>query len=359
MNRVQQDAVATVCLLAAFADGRKNDAEREEVRRIFENLGSFNNGEASNAGAPRERGLSALYQEVLLGRVTVEKAVVPLTQQEHRTLAYEMAVAVCDSDGKASEEEKVFLENLRAALSIDQTSAVTTLHHADELVDLGLDSADSSNSGGAALAGGTLAAGTLAAGTLVSGASATGVGAGGTIDGKAPVNEAEIDSSITRYAILNAAIELLPQGLATAAIVPLQMKMVYRIGARHGYTLSTGHIKDFLATVGVGMTSQVLENYARKFLGGLGRRVLGRVGGAVVDQATSSAFSFASTYALGHAAKAYYAGGRSLGAIDLKSIFTTQAEKAKALYTQHRGEIDSQSRGLDAGKLLNMVRQGV
>ncbi|MBX9737233.1 MAG: hypothetical protein K2X32_09940, partial [Phycisphaerales bacterium] len=160
-------------------------------------------------------------------------------------------------------------------------------------------------------------------------------------------------------AILNAAIELLPQGLATAAIIPLQMKMVYRIGTRHGYTLSTGHIKDFLATVGVGMTSQVLENYARKFLGGLGKRFLGSMGGAVVNQATSSAFSFATTYALGHAAKAYYAGGRSLSAVDLKGIFTTQAERAKALYTQHRGAIESQSTGLDAGKLLSMVRQGV
>jgi hypothetical protein len=87
--------------------------------------------------------------------------------------------------------------------------------------------------------------------------------------------------------------------------------------------------------------------------------VLGRVGGAVVDQATSSAFSFASTYALGYAAKAYYAGGRSLGAVDLKGIFSTQAQRAKGLYEQHRGAIEQQSKGLDAGKLLSMVRQGV
>ncbi|MFN0132796.1 MAG: TerB family tellurite resistance protein [Phycisphaerales bacterium] len=344
MNPVQQDAVATVCLMAAFADGRKNDAEREEVRRIFENLGSLAQGEAATGGSKQERGLSALYQEVLLGRMTVERAVVPLMQHEHRMLAYEMAVAVCDADGKASAEEKDFLERLRAALSIDQASAVATLHQADDLVDVGLDSVAVAGAGGAVVVGGTLAAG---------------VGTGGPGDGEARVSEAEIDSSITRYAILNAAIELLPQGLSTAAIIPLQMKMVYRVGARYGYTLSTGHIKDFLATAGVGMTSQVLENYARKFLGGLGRRVLGRVGSAAVDQATSSAFSFASTYALGHAAKAYYAGGRSLGAIDLKGIFTSQAEKAKGLYTQYRGAIDVQSKGLDAGKLLSMVRQGV
>ncbi len=336
MNPMEQDAVVTVCLLAAFADGRKDDAEREEVRRIVENLRPDSGGEGASSGSERGRGLSALYQDVLLGRVTVEKAAAPLKRQEHRTLAYEMAVAVCDADGKAGAEEKSFLENLRIALSIDEASATATLHQADEFVDFGIEQVPA-----------------------VGGALAAGVGTAGPGEGKVRVDEAEIESSITRYAILNAAIELLPKGLATAAIIPLQMKMVYRIGSRYGYTLNTGHIKDFLATVGVGMTSQVLENYARKFLGGVGRRMLGRVAGAVADQATSSAFSFASTYALGHAAKAYYAGGRSLSAIDLKGIFTTQAEKAKTLYTQHRGAIESQSTGLDAGKLLNMVRQGV
>lgn len=344
MNPVEQDAVVTVCLLAAFADGRKNDAEREEVRRIVENLGPYAGGEGASGGSERGRGLSSLYQDVLLGRVTVEKAAVSLKRQEHRTLAYEMAVAVCDADGKAGAEEKVFLEKLRIALSIDAAAAAATLHQADEFVDFGVEQPTAAGAVGAAAVGGALAAG---------------VGTGVPAGGKAPVDEAEIESSITRYAILNAAIELLPQGLSTAAIIPLQMKMVYRIGAKYGYTLSTGHIKDFLATVGVGMTSQVLENYARKFLGGLGRRMLGRVAGAVADQATSSAFSFASTYALGYAAKAYYAGGRSLAAIDLKGIFTTQAEKAKGLYTQHRGAIEAQSTGLDAGKLLSMVRQGV
>lgn len=332
MNPTEQDAVVTVCLLAAFADGRKNDAEREEVRRIVENLAPDAGSEDASAGPARGRGLSALYQDVLLGRVTVEKAAAPLTKPEHRTLAYEMAVAVCDADGKAGADEKSFLEKLRIALAIDEESATATLHQADEFVDFGLEPLPASGNAAATAAPG---------------------------QGSTRVDEAEIDSSITRYAILNAAIELLPQGLATAAIVPMQMKMVYRIGARYGFKLSAGHIKDFLATVGVGMTSQVLENYARKFLGGLGRRTLGRTAGALADQATSSAFSFASTYALGHAAKAYYAGGRSLSAIDLKSIFTTQTQKARTLYAQHRGAIESQSAGLNTGKLLNMVRQGV
>jgi tellurite resistance protein/uncharacterized protein (DUF697 family) len=348
MNPMEQDAIVAVCLLAAFADGRNDDAERDELRRIVDSLGADPEGEGESASGESERGrgLSALYQDVLLGRVTVEQAAAPLTRQEHRALAYEMAVAVCDADGKAGPEEKSFLEKLRIALSIDAASAAAALHQADEFVDFGLEQVPAT-------------AGAATAGVAAVGMAAAGARAAGPAQAKVPVNEAEIDSSITRYAILNAAIELLPQGLATAAIVPLQMKMVYQIGARYGYPLSTGHIKDFLATVGVGMTSQVLENYARKFLGRLGRRMFGRMAGAVADQVTSSAFSFASTYALGHAAKAYYAGGRSLGAIDLKGIFTQQAEKAQSLYTQHRGLIQSQSAGLSAGKLLSMVKHGV
>jgi len=333
MNLAERDAVATVCLLAAFADGRKDEAERAEVRSILENLSGEGDGSSKN--------VAALSQDVLLGRVDVPRAVASLTRPEHRTLAYEMAVAVCDADGRSSPEERAFLERLRVALALDPAAAAATLSTADQLADLA-----SEPGVGTALA--------VPPPLPTSGPSSRTTGAA-----LAASEDAELDSMITKYAILNAAIELLPQGLATAAIIPLQMKMVYRVGAGHGFTLSTGHIKDFLATVGVGMTSQVLENYARKFLGGLGKRVLGRMGGAVADQATSSAFSFASTYALGHAAKAYYAGGRSLSAIDLKGIFTTQTQRARTLYDQHRGTIESQSRGLDAGKLLSMVRQGV
>ena len=47
----------------------------------------------------------------------------------------------------------------------------------------------------------------------------------------------EQDSVILNYAILNGALELLPDTLASMAIIPLQMKMVYRIGKSYGYEL--------------------------------------------------------------------------------------------------------------------------
>jgi uncharacterized protein (DUF697 family) len=62
------------------------------------------------------------------------------------------------------------------------------------------------------------------------------------------------------------------------AIIPLQMKLVYRIGQSYGYQMDKGHIKEFLATAGVGLTSQYVEQVGRKLLGGLLGAVAGGIG---------------------------------------------------------------------------------
>ena len=77
------------------------------------------------------------------------------------------------------------------------------------------------------------------------------------------------DRMIPNDAILNGALELLPNSLATMAIIPLQMKMVCRIGKSYGYELDRGHIKDFLATAGLGMVSQYVEQVGIRLLGSL------------------------------------------------------------------------------------------
>lgn len=48
------------------------------------------------------------------------------------------------------------------------------------------------------------------------------------------------------------------------AIIPLQVKMVYGIDKAHGVTLDQGHIKEFIAAAGVGLTSQYLEQIQQK-----------------------------------------------------------------------------------------------
>ena len=97
---------------------------------------------------------------------------------------------------------------------------------------------------------------------------------------------------ILKYAILNGALELLPDTLATMAIIPMQMKMVYRIGKTHGVELDRSNIKDFLATAGVGLGSQVVEGFARKLMAGFGKKLAGKMAGQVAGQVTGSAFSF-------------------------------------------------------------------
>jgi uncharacterized protein (DUF697 family) len=141
------------------------------------------------------------------------------------------------------------------------------------------------------------------------------------------------------------------------AIIPLQMKMVYRVGKAHGFELDRGHIKDLLATMGVGLTSQYVEQIGRKLLGGL----LGKIGGGLLggmgSATTGAAFSFASTYALGHVAKRYYAGGRTIDAAGLQQAFAAMLGEAKQLQGRYAGQIAEQARTVDLNKLLSVVRE--
>ena len=173
--------------------------------------------------------------------------------------------------------------------------------------------------------------------------------------GAAP-DAAELDRAILNAAILNGALELLPETLSTMAIIPLQMKLVYRIGQAHGYQLDRGHVKDFLATAGVGLTSQYIEQAGRKLLGGLLGKLAGGIGRGLGNQAVSSGMSFASTYALGHVAKRYYAGGRQLSAQMLKDTYASVMLEARNLQTQYLPAMQDKARTLDAGKVLDMVR---
>jgi uncharacterized protein (DUF697 family)/tellurite resistance protein len=305
MDNPQQQAILTLCLLAAFADGA-NDREREEIRRIAESL-------ASESGNSQ---LSALYQDVLLKRVDLVKAAAALTDPAHKQLAYEMAVCVCDADGVASPAEQQFLRELRDALGLDAGQAAQVMRDAD-----------------------AVAAAPLAAGTATS-----------------SMSDAEMDKYILNHAIVNGAIELLPQSLATMAIIPLQMKLVYRLGQSYGYPMDKGHIKEFLATAGVGLTSQYVEQVGRKLLGGLLGVVAGGIGRGLGSIASGAAFSFATTYALGQLAKRYYAGGRQMNTALLQQTYQSLLAQAKQVQGQYAGQILQKAQSLDATQVMNMVK---
>src|SRR5690606_12270685 len=106
----------------------------------------------------------------------------------------------------------------------------------------------------------------------------------------------------------------------------------------------------------VGLTSQYLEQAGRKVLHGL----LGKLGGGLVrgvgKQAVSSGMSFVTTYALGHVAKRYYAGGRTLSTQMLKEAYAGITQEAQGLRGRYLPQMEQQSRTLDVGKVLSMVR---
>jgi uncharacterized protein (DUF697 family)/tellurite resistance protein len=306
----EQRAVVTVCLMAAFADGAKSEVEREQIRRIAEGLG---------AGA--ELDLAGIYQDVLLRRASLDQAASAVSQPETRQLAYEMAVCVCDADGARGEAETEFLERLRTALGLEAGAAQGFAQAADQLAETPI---------------------------------------------AAPaVNRAEVDSMVLNYSILNGALELLPQSLASMAILPLQMKMVYRIGKAHGYELDRGHIKDFAATLGIGFTGQYVEQMGRKLMGGLLGQLAGGIAGRKVGAllkgiggaATGMAFSFATTYALGMVAAEYYGSGRTMSMDVLKRAFDAMFNRGQGLASQHSGAILERARTLDAAEIARLVQQ--
>jgi uncharacterized protein (DUF697 family)/tellurite resistance protein len=307
MTPKEQQAILAISLTASFADGSKDERERDQIKQIAEGL-----------SPDADLNMTALYQDVLLKRRTLEQSVAQLETQEAQQLAYEMAVCVCDADGVRSDAENAFLERLRGLLTIDAAQAQSFAKDADALADV----------------------------PLVAVPVSTGTAAG----------NAELDKSVLNYAILNGALELLPQSLASMAILPLQMKMVYAIGKAHGYELDRDHIKDFAATLGVGMTGQYVEQMGRKLLGGL----LGKLGGGLLgglgSAATGAAFSFATTYALGKVAQQYYGNGRSIDTEQLKQVFTQMFAQGKQLQTQYTAQIEQKARTIDVSQLIGMVK---
>ena len=324
MTLDQQKSILTIALLAAFADGAKDDAEREEIRRIAQSLA----GDAGMADLPR------IYQDVLLQRTSVQAAVQGLSEPMHRQLAYEMAVCVCDVDGRQTAAEREFLNGLKTALQLGAPQTDAFDREADAIVDVAEKAVPM-------------------AVPVVSAAAAT-LAAAATVHSNAA--DAELDKSILNYALLNGALELLPQSWASMAIIPMQVKMVYGIGKAHGVELDQGHIKEFIAAAGVGMTSQYLEQFGRKLLGGLLGKAAGKTIGRMGGAATGMAFSFATTYALGQVAKRYYAGGRVMSTAMLRDTFQNLLGPAKQMQSQYLPQIQQKAATLDAGKIMAMVR---
>jgi uncharacterized protein (DUF697 family)/tellurite resistance protein len=324
MTAEEQRALLAVALLAAFADGDKSDAEREEIKRIVDTLG----GKAAGLNVP------LLMQDVLLKRLGIAQAAAALTSRDQRQLAYELAVCVCDADGVQSDAERRFLASLKAELGGSLDTSFET--QADAL-------ARETDAPSASLPAVVPAPPAAAAPAAASAAA---------------VDRAALDKRIFNNAILCGALELLPQSWASMAIIPLQVKLVHGIAQAHGITsIDAGMVKEFIATAGVGLTGQYLEQFGRKLVGGLLGKVMGGMGRGVGSVGTGMAMSFATTYALGQLAARYYGGGRQMSTALLKQTYQDLLAGARQMEQQALPQIQQQARTLDAGKVLEMVRK--
>lgn len=299
MNESDREPIVTIALLAALADGKASAEERVKLEESLNRLGVSS--------------VENVAQQVAAGEVRLSDVTQRLTSDDARRLAYETAVVVCNSDGAANQKETEFLADLRAALGLDAASVATVDQQAK-------------------------------------------VTANAQVNTGEPPSVAGLDEFIQQQAIIAAALELLPEGLANLAILPVQLRMVYQIGQKHGQQLDINQIKDLAGTLGIGAAAQVVEGAVRKLFGGLTKGLLGGMIGGAAGVAAGAAVTFASTYALGHVAKQYYAQGRSLSAGDLRALFTRFQEEAKTLFPKVQEQIQTQSRSLNLQSLLSSLR---
>jgi len=306
INEQEHRAVLAACILAAFSDGAQDDSERAQIQRVVDTF------------SQDRPDLPSIYQEALDGKFSVAELGRQLQTPEAKSLAYQMATCICYADGVLKDGEKQYLADLWRVLQLDGAPA-TQQQPAQALVSQPFAAA-----------------------------------APPVIDSQ---RDADLDRLILNAAILNGALEMVPHSLATMAIVPLQMRMVYKIGNCYGYELDSGHIKDFLATVGVGLTSQVLEGYTERLIGQFTRGIAGRFLGGLAGQAAGSAFAFATTYALGQVARKYYASGRTLSGAQLKDVFSSMLAEGRSLQGRYTNDITQRSRQVNVADLLPLVRQ--
>jgi len=245
--------------------------------------------------------VSRLAQQVAGGQIRAADLASKLSDDEARHTAYEGALAICNADGPANPAELAFLEELRGALGIDAPPPAAEVHT------------------GAPPAG-------------------------------------PLDDFILQQAILTGALEILPDQLANIAILPLQLRLVYQIGQRHGQKLDVNQVKDLAATLGLGVAAQGVESVVMGLAGGLARGLLGGLVGGAARVATGAAISFSATYALGHVADQYYAQGRRLSRNDLLALFEQFKQDAKTIYPRVQSQIQTKSGSLNLQSLLAGLR---
>jgi tellurite resistance protein/uncharacterized protein (DUF697 family) len=301
MTPNEAEAVVAVATLAALADGQQDPQEQATIAAVATRLGLA----------------SDVMQRAASGALSVTELATRFTSDESRQTAYDAALAVCSGDGEPSLSEHAFLTTLASALNISPANA--------------------SNPFAGAVTNGAVPVVASAASAMANA-------------------KAELDNHILDQAILTAAMELLPDRLANMAILPLQMRLVYGIGQRHGQQLDVRQVTDLAATFGIGAMAQVFEKVVRRTLGGLAGGLLGGLLGGATGVASGAVVTFAATYALGHAAEQYYAQNRSLSVPDMKALFARFQAEATEMYPRVQDRIRQRAGGTSVSSVMASLR---
>jgi uncharacterized protein (DUF697 family)/tellurite resistance protein len=299
MNQADHGPIVAIAMLAAAADGTTAQAEQDAITAAAARIGSED--------------VTRLARLLSSGKARLGDLAALLSDDEARRVAYQTAVAVCHADGAVNATEQAFLDSLRQTLGLPAAAA-----------------ADLEQTAGALSTAPIAAAG--------------------------PAADAALDELILQQAMLTGALEILPDSLANIAILPLQLRLVYQIGQRHGQKLDAGQVKDLAATLGLGAAAQAMEGVVMKVLGGFAGGLLGGLAGGAARVATGAAVTFAATYALGHVADRYYAQGRRLSTGDLRALFAQFQAEARTIYPRVQQQIHTQSSRLNLQSVLAAVR---
>jgi uncharacterized protein (DUF697 family) len=301
MNQEERIALLTLALVAVFANGPKDERELHQLRRVLEEL-----------SGPAGANLSLQLQDVQLKRRSARDAIAALKHPEARQLAYETAVCVCDVDGVHSDAEHRFLEDVRIALALDVRSARSFERMASAIADASLQP--------------------------------------DPVRGFPPPVDAAgsqaLDAGIVEVAAFGASLARAGTSLNLLALIPLQMKMIYRVAKAYDARRERGQVKDLMTQLGVAALPQHLQVFGLFLLEGAPR---------------AEAAAFANTYALGHAAKSIYSasyGGEEESApAALAEHFEALQTEGRALYATQAYAIEQQARILAANELIVLLRQ--
>ena len=312
MTPTDAEIIITIAAQAAVVDGTRDATELAQISAAATRLG------LSNA--------EAVVQQAASSPSDVRALAAALSSDDARRSAYEIAVAVCNSDGVAGPKEIEFLQTLSSTMGpLSSTAEMSTIASVATMTGAVLPPPVPDVTAGATAADGAPAAGSL-------------------------------DELIMDQAILTAALEILPDKLANMAILPLQLRLVYTIGQRYGQQLDAAQVKDLAATFGLGAAAQFMESIVRKTFGGLAGGLLGGFLGGATGLAAGATVNFASTYALGHAAEQYYKQGRSLSTADMKALFARFQKEAETLFPKVQDRVQSVAKQTNLQSVLGSLR---